>query len=200
MENPISVSTHNTVFTGKLHIRLVSLLLLAAFVNLFTGCGTYYRIDRIYSPEAQAINPLQKLNYINKGIYLIHEGYKISINKIFINTDQTAFTSTIYRKIPLMPYNHTGKTKAFYRANTQQQHIIYEIHIHVSEYSGHDSGEVTIPLSAVRKIEIFDDNNGVKIAAWVTIGATVLIIFFITLYSIGQMKKDIYRRFWSNFD
>jgi hypothetical protein len=201
MATSASVFRNFLLFLKDHHLNVLSILLIMSILNLTSGCSTYYKIDRIYPPQSQSAGKLMELNYINKNFYLVYQGKKIAIDKIAIDNDKTSLISTFYQELPMMAYNHIGKNEAFYLANQQQEHVIYEVHIHVSEYPEHVNEKVKIPLSAINKVEVFDPYKGVTIAAWVAVAAVIIIIYILTSIAIKQYNKDAAERrkkFWDN--
>lgn len=156
---------------------MISLIVLAAFLELLTGCN-YYKVSRSPEPLSPAISDLQAKNkYI-----ILHDAFSS-----WHLTDIIARGDTLTGKVSRIEGHYgyqTAKPDGVHRwkrgGKAAQPDIINEVHIYTNEVIKEIDGVVTFPVKAIEKIEIYNPAKGATAASWIfgTLGvaAGILII------------------------
>jgi hypothetical protein len=145
--------------------RFVSGILIYAILHLMDGCY-YYKVTR---PETPPEPTLLQLQTKNKYI-ILHAGDQVW-HLTNIVADENAVKGEISFLTGHKMYKTTNPTTINrYRKKRVESHdqseVIHEVHIYVNEYSKIDDKTVSIPVKAVSKIEIYDQDKGATIASW----------------------------------
>jgi hypothetical protein len=169
------------------NIRLLTIFVLLAFLNLTVGCRNYYRVNTIYKPVAQSTQDVGMLIDQDKTFLVHFAGETRLLKNIIIDDDKSGVTG-IFEPLPpgqsvVVPNNPQGVN----RYKKDEKNVLQEVHMHITEYAVIDENQVSIPLSAIEKIEVFDKAQGATIASWVfgigsiVLGAYVLLVIIVLL-------------------
>jgi hypothetical protein len=160
--------------------RPLSLFLILAVINLMVGC-TYYKVT---SPKS--ISQLEKEINTNSKFFIVHLGDKAwRLKNIALNDEDKTMTGNFETLAP--EYHQYLKTnvKGNNRYKPQNSNVdpTYQVHFYISEYADGDKDQVVIPLSGIKKIEMYDKAKGANTASYVfgTIGVLAAIFVVITI-------------------
>jgi hypothetical protein len=171
--------------------RLLTFVLYLAIVNMTGGCS-YYKVRSNPNPDKALI--AQKTQMPEKYI-IIHLGDKVwHLANIGLNEAKTDMTGYL-DDLPLEHMSYIGGKKARNEMQTSgpiryhptKSKPTHEIHIYLADSTAfRETGQTSIPLDGVRRIDIYDPAIGATIASYVfttlgIIAGVVLIIGIIAL-------------------
>ncbi len=148
------------IFRKSVFLKPIAWVLLVSFSTMTSGCY-YYKVNKTTEPPSTAISRMQDdqklmiLHLDDKAWYL----FDITIDDKFINGN-----------ISSLPENYKFKTvrpDAANRYKKKDSQVLNEVHIYISELTRQDSSKISIPLSSVQKIEVYDKATGATTASWV---------------------------------
>ncbi len=167
--------------------RLITFLLMLAFLNLSVGCRNYYKVNTYGTQRAQNATEISRLNDQEKFFIIHFAGEAHLLDNITLNQSSSTLTG-VFKRLP--EYRQSYKTtdpEGVNRYKTVEKEVLQEVHIYINEYEEVDESMVSIPLSAIKKIEVYDKAQGATIASWVfgigsvVLSASVLLIIIVLL-------------------
>ncbi len=169
--------------------QIISWIVLGAFLNLIQGCY-YYKVSKPAGPTAPAVTKLQN----EKKYIILHQG-KNAWHFTNIVAGEDSVRGTINKLVGHERYKTAESEKPNrFDGKKVEPEVINEVHIYANQLSQHTDTldftpvtTVSIPVTAVEKIEIYDPDSGTTTASWVfgTLGtialATAVIIIIVAL-------------------
>ncbi len=176
---------------GKLSIRNYgrefSLFLLFAVINFAFGC-TYYKVT-----TPKDITMLEKEISSNSKLFIVHQGDKVwRLKNVELHDEQKTLSGKFETLAPenyhYLKTNENGNTR--YTPQNTNTNPTYQVHFYILEYAQDENENVTIPLSAVKKIEMYDKATGATTASYVfgTIG--ILAAVFVVVSVVALLLKS----------
>ncbi|MDN3668221.1 hypothetical protein QWY93_02610 [Echinicola jeungdonensis] len=180
MEN---ISANNPINFFSKYRQYISLILIPIFLNLIIiGCS-YYKVTQV-SSGPEVISQAQKQH----KYFIIHQDNNSwHLKNIKLNED----TKELEGKIESLPPEHQSYKKTnpnkVNRYRVANEKPIYEVHIYVSDYEEGENSKVKVPLSSIRKIEVYDKAVGATVSSYVfttlgvIAGVFIIILIFVAL-------------------
>lgn len=157
-------------FSLKKVNRLISLIILIMILSMIQSCY-YYKVTRSSEPPAKTMLKLQD----EKKFIILHYG-----DSAWHFKDIMADDSTITGGIYLLRGHNKYKTTKTDGANrykktglTDEAETTNEVHIYTTELTQPGLIQVSFPVRAVSKIEIYDPAVGATTASWIFSGLGV---------------------------
>jgi hypothetical protein len=162
----------------------ISVFVLIAFLNMLIGC-TYYRA-KVFQPSQQDAGMIKEMK--DRKYMILHLGEKVWLLKDIVISEDNKEMKATTEPLPAdhLFYLHT-KIPGANRYKPKQGSPTYEVHIYISEYAEGINSQIIVPLSGIKKIEIYDPDVGATVASYVftTIGiiagACVVLIVLVAL-------------------
>ncbi|OFY68443.1 MAG: hypothetical protein A2V64_01805 [Bacteroidetes bacterium RBG_13_43_22] len=182
-------------FRRKELSQIISWIVLGAFLNLIQGCY-FFKVSRSPEPSAQAVTKLQDA----KKYIILHQG-KDAWHFTDIVAGEDSIKGTITILVSHQKYKTTDpeKVNRYYESgNNRDPGVINEVHIYVKQLSQLTDTldfklvtSVSIPVTAVEKIEIYDPAAGATIASWVfgTLG-TIALVTAVAVIIVAATKES----------
>lgn len=179
----------------KNHLTAISIILLFAYVHFVIGCS-YYKVT-----HADSIEPVADQIRNNSKYFIVHQGANAwHLAKIVLDNETEVVTGTLE---PL-PKNHLQylktKPEGPNRIRTKDRPSIhrfspendptYEVHFYISEYLENENQQVTIPLSSITKIEIYDKDSRANTASTILTAVGVTAGFAVIIGVIVALTKS----------
>ncbi|CAN5369165.1 hypothetical protein BH23BAC1_BH23BAC1_31540 [soil metagenome] len=158
-------------------LKVISWILLCSFLNLAVGCH-YYKTKNVPAGTTE----IKQFKEDNRYFILHHGNNAWHISDLVLNEDQKELTGIL----ETLPENHQTYQKTNTRGATRYKikegnSKFNEVHLYTSEYAEGDNSRVTVPVSEIEKIEIYDKDIGTTVAAYTfsTLGivAAAFVIF-----------------------
>lgn len=144
----------------------ISLIVMAAFLNMLTACN-YYMVNTVKpippnSPTVKNVLAMKKFFILHQGDMAWH------ITNMAVNEDTQELTCSA---APLpeghLSYLKTKTTGVNRYKKSAGNPPTYEVHIYISEHAELESSQFMIPVSAIQKIDIYDQAVGATVASYV---------------------------------
>lgn len=161
----------------------LAFILMCSFMLTTNGCY-YFRVAKSPDNSPEIIKTLQDKN---KFIILHLEDEAWYLNNIVLN--ETSLEGNISELIghekfkTVKPYSSNRYKK---KGSNNESNVTNEVHVFVSGMVN-ESGKISIPANAIKKIEIYDKDTGATIASWffgilgVSIGAFAVLLIIVAL-------------------
>jgi hypothetical protein len=148
--------------------KTVSMLLLAAFLNLIFSC-TYFKVRTIEDMNADlSKQQLQKYQNLNK-YFILHSGdrsWHITILKV--DADKKVMECLLDSVAPAhFFYQPDLQSNKRYKSKKGENIILNDIHIVASKVNPGNQNKISIPLSSISRIDIIDPDTGRIVASYV---------------------------------
>ena len=167
------------------YLSTISIFVLIAFLNLMYGCY-YYKVK----PLAVKTTEISKLKEKGKML-IVHQGSKSwYLNNLIIN-ENTQELSGNFKEITdmnevYMPKNPIGAN--IYKPENGDPSI--EVHLYITEYVEKADSLITIPISSVKKIELYDRDKGTTVACQIFTALGVIIAIIAIVIIIVLLTKS----------
>lgn len=167
------------------YIQQLSMILLLTYLYFIVGC-TYYKVT-----NANSIAAVEDQIKNNTRYFIVHQGPNAwHFTNIALDNDKEELSGTL----EALPENHkyylTTKPVGANRIKTKSAHgtdqrvptnnPLYEVHFYITEYQENQDAQITIPLSSVTKVEIYDKdasaNTATAVFATLGVGAGIVVI------------------------
>ncbi len=152
----------NLVHRFRKYEKLFAYILLPAVVHLFVGCH-YYKVG--YTADQATI----KEEIQNKGKYIIlHQGSNAwHLKDLTLNDEKQEMYGTIEALPEGHKYYRNTNPNGNNRYKPREGDPTYEVHIYIMEMATGAQSNVTVPLSSIKKIELYDKAMGATVASYV---------------------------------
>ncbi|NOR74267.1 MAG: hypothetical protein GQ525_03810 [Draconibacterium sp.] len=175
-------------------IKLVSWVLIFSMLNLLGGCMNYFRVKNATGSVSDNLVDFYQKN----KTFIVHlENKAWILNEPDLQGDKLQGMAYVEYKSTLKnPIKTNGANR--YRTNKsyQENYVLQEIHIHVSELSRIADSKISIPLTAIQKIEVYEKDKTTTTVSWVAgilgIAASVWTVLLIIILLTKSSCPFIY--------
>ena len=167
-------------------LRILYGLLFIVCMNVLTGCH-YYKAATAVNSKTTTLVALEKLQRDSTKYVIVHfEDKRWHIKNMTLNTTANTLTGTFeeigaqYIKYnALLEHRNTARYK-----KSKSKDVLVQVHMYITEYSQGRHDDVSIPLAAVKKIDVYKKAVGASVASSVSLGI-VLIGVPLTIILLG---------------
>lgn len=170
--------------TGK----WIAFSLAFAMLNLTIGCHNYFKVNSSPQPSAETIT---QLNNAQKTIIVHFNEEKWVLVDALIKNDTVKGQLLDYQMPPLVkPVNPDRPNRYRISRSINQRYLLNEVHLYLDEYTDLLNNQVSIPVSSIRKVEIYDKDTATTVGSYFigTLGATAAA--FIVVGVIVALTKE----------
>jgi hypothetical protein len=168
----------------------VTFFIILSLLNLAIGCRNYYKVNTVRPPAAHSENKFTELKNENRYFIVHFANEAWHLDNLFITEDETALNGIIFN----LPDNrkHFLKTDpaGVNRYRPHEKNVLQEVHVYINEYIDLGSSQISIPLTSINKIEVYDLAQGATVASWALGAASVILGALTVLYIIVLLTKD----------
>jgi hypothetical protein len=165
--------------------KWTAIILACALLNLTGGCYNYFRIRSSEKPASEAITPLVDAG---KTIIIHFNEKKWLLNDIQINNNIISGSIEEYQKTPtIRPLKPNGPNRYLTRASQNQRYLLNEVHLYLDEFAKTENNQVSIPVSSITKIDIYDKDTASTVGSYflggvgITSGAILVLAVIVAL-------------------
>lgn len=165
--------------------KWTAIILACALLNLTGGCYNYFRIRSSEKPTSEAITPLVDAG---KTIIIHFNEKKWLLNDIQINNNIISGSIEEYQKTPtIRPLKPNGPNRYLTRASQNQRYLLNEVHLYLDEFAKTENNQVSIPVSSITKIDIYDKDTASTVGSYflggvgITSGAILVLAVIVAL-------------------
>ena len=176
------------------YMKLISWLLILALLNL-TSCMNFFKVTKSPLSVSQSIVELKAQNKIFV-LHMENEAWIIHSPEI-VENEIICYTSGAYESVLKKPVKADKPNR--YKKNSLESIVLNEVHIYVSEMARNENVRISIPVSAVQRVEIYEKDKGATTGSYIlgglgitalAFGVFMLIVFLTSCPFIYDMNGD----------
>jgi hypothetical protein len=139
-------------------MRIVSWILILSFFNLLTGCMNYFKVRKSNDSSGEAI---ERLYMQDKKLILHFEGqaWVLEVPEVQNNTLHAMAKKRYIAKLT-KPVKKDRPNRFIIKSPYNQYDVLNEVHIYTNELSKGLDDKITVPLSAISNIDIYEFDKG----------------------------------------
>lgn len=167
--------------------RPVTWILLYSFLIMVTGCY-YFKVTKSVLPPREEISKMQD----EQKFIILHLDNKSwhFLNIIIDEETVTGMISTLTGHDKFKTVKPYAANRYLKRAVNDESAIFNEVHIYITGYSETGKGRISIQTKDIKKIEVYDKDNGATVASWIFGSLGVGIGAFAVLLVIVALTKS----------
>jgi len=156
-------------------LKLLSWILVFALLNVTSGCMNYFKVTKSVGSHAAHISNLYEQNK-KLIIHLDDEAWILEIPEV-IDNQLVAFAKKKYISKLTKPVVTNKPNRFRIKAPYNQYDILNEVHIYTSEFSRISEDKISVPISSIQNIDIYDFDKSATSGSAVlgAIGGAVLV-------------------------
>ena len=148
-------------------LRLISVALTFVILNLTVGCHNYFEVKSSSKPSIETI---YGMNDSGKTIVVHFNEKKWLLTRIQLKNNIIEGQLNEYKFPPtLKPVNPVKANRYLSRSDKtkDQKYLLKEVHLYLDQFADTGNSMVSIPVSSITKIEIYDKDSGSTVGSWV---------------------------------
>lgn len=175
-------------------MKFISWLLILAMINL-TSCMNFFKVTKSPLSVSQSITELKAQNKIFV-LHMENEAWIIHSPEI-IDNEIICYTSGAYESVLKKPVKADKPNR--FKKNSFESIVLNEVHIYASEMSKNENVRISIPVSAVQRVEIYEKDKGATTGSYIlgslgiaalAFGVFMLILFLTSCPFIYDMNGE----------
>ena len=167
--------------------RVIAVLLAVAMMNLTHGCY-YFKVNTRQQPSSELVTGLDQegknfILHFNEKTFRLTD---VEINNHILSGEISDIDSRYYqyRVKPDRPNRYIKKS------GNNQSFLINEVHLYVDEYSDLGSKRISVPVSSVSKVEIYDKDTATTTGSWILSGLGVIAAVYLIMAILVLIFKE----------
>lgn len=166
-------------------VRWIAVVLTFAMLNLTISCNSYFKVNSSTSPTSETI---AGMNDNGKTIIVHFNQKKWLLKSIEVKNNTVKGLLTEYKMPPtLKPIRPDKPNRYLTRLSMDQRYLLNEVHLYLNEYADLGKNWVSIPVSSISKIEIYDKDTAATVGSFflgslgIAAGAFAIIVIIVAL-------------------
>lgn len=166
-------------------VKWSSIVLAFALLNLTIGCRSYFKVNSSPKPSSEKIAGLESAGktiivHFNEKKWVLGD-VQIKNNIVTGMLNEYTFPSTKKPVRPNKPNRYIATSGSF--KSPSQKYLLKEVHLYLDEFAEQGNRQVSIPVSSISKIEIYDKDTAATVGSWVlgAVGAAAVVFIIILL-------------------
>lgn len=148
----------------KRALKLISLSLVLALLNLTVGCRNYFKVTTSNQPSSETI---AGLNAAEKSVIVHFNQKQWLLTDIQIKDSKVTGMLNDYQMPPtIKPVRPNKPNRYTTRASHNQRYLLNEVHLYLDEFSDLGNRKVSIPVSSISKVEIYDKDTASTVGSY----------------------------------
>ena len=167
--------------------RWIAIILAVATMNVTQGCY-YFKVNTRYKPQSELVSGLDQ----QQKDFILHFN-----EKTFGLVDVELDNQTLYgemKELDSRTYNikvkPTGPNRYIKKASNNQSYLLNEVHLYAGEYTDLGNQRISVPVSAIEKIEIYDRDTATTVGTWILGGLGVAAAIYLLMAIIVLIFKE----------
>lgn len=172
----------------KLTIKWISVALVFAVLNLTFGCQNYFKVNTAAQPSSETIFGMSD---IGKTIVVHFNQKKWLLTDVQVKDETVKGRLNDYQMPPTFkPVRPDRPNRYLTRASQNQRYLLNEVHLYLDEFAETGNNQVSIPVSSISKIEIYDIDTATTVGSYVLGTLGVAATAFIIIGVIVALTKE----------
>jgi hypothetical protein len=173
--------------------KWVALVLIFAMFNFIAGCY-YFKVNTSSMPSSETILGMSD---IGKTIVVHFNQKKWLLTDIQVRDNTVKGILNDYQMPPTLNPVRPDKPNRYLKRGLQNQSfLLNEVHLYLNEFADLGNHQVSIPVSSISKIEIYDKDTATTVGSWfistIGIGAGVFGVLLIIVALTKESCPFIY--------
>ena len=176
------------VALGKYRLtRWIAIVLAMATMNVTQGCY-YSKVNTRHKPQPEVISGLDQ----NGKDFIVHFN-----ERTFRLTDVELNNQTVFgemKELDSRTFNlkvkPTGPNRYVKKAGNNQSYVLNEVHLYVIEFADLGNNRISVPVSSIEKIEIYDKDTATTTGTWILAGLGVAAGIYLLMTIIVLIFKE----------
>jgi|GEM_PF-5207540 len=167
-------------------LKLITIILAFSIFNLTIGCRSYFKITMPPVVSSESVGGLMEAG----KTFVVHfDQQKWVLSHAQVLNGAVTGKLDEYKMAPtIKPVRSNRPNRYLTRSSLNQRFLLNEVHMYLSALPSQEANQVSIPLSAIVKIEIYDKDKGATTGSWILgtagIAAGVVLVFTVVAFSI----------------
>src|SRR5674476_92281 len=146
-------------------MRWISVVLVFAIINLTIGCRNYFKVTTSNQPSSETI---AGMNVGQKSVIVHFNQKKWLLTDIQLKDNKVTGVLNDYQMPPtIKTVRPTKPNRYLTRASHNQRYLLNEVHLYLDEFAKLGDDKVSIPVSSISKIEIYDKDTATTVGSYV---------------------------------
>ena len=172
----------------KRSLRLISVILVFAIINLTIGCRNYFKVTTSNQPSSEAMSGM---NLPEKTIVIHFNEKKWLLTDIQLKDNNLTGVLVDYQMPPtIKPVKSNRPNRYTTRASHNQRYLLNEVHLYLDEFTDLGNRKVSIPVGSISKVEIYDKDTASTVGSWVLGGLGITAGAMLVIGVIVALTKE----------
>jgi hypothetical protein len=141
--------------------KVISWMLIISILNLSVGCIHYFKVTDAQGPVDENLIDLKN----QKKVFILHSGEE-TWPLYNLDVSQDSLNGRMYNNYISFLDKPVKKRSNRYNPY-KQSHILYEVHLHSSDIDRSNYPNISIPLSSIQKVELYEKDKAATNISWV---------------------------------
>jgi len=143
--------------------KWVALVLIFAMFNFIAGCY-YFKVNTSSKPSSETI---LEMSDIGKTIVVHFNQKKWLLTDVQVKDNTVKGIRNDYKMPPTLNPVRPDKPNRYLKRGIQNQSfLLNEVHLYLNEFADLGNNKVSIPVSSISKIEIYDKDTATTVGSW----------------------------------
>lgn len=143
--------------------KWVALVLIFAMFNFIAGCY-YFKVNTSSNPSSETIFEMSDLG---KTIVVHFNKKKWLLTDVQVKDNTVKGIRNDYQMPPTLNPVRPDKPNRYLKRGIQNQSfLLNEVHLYLNEFAELGNNQVSIPVSSISKIEIYDKDTATTVGSW----------------------------------
>lgn len=187
--------------SNKSLLKWTAIFMAFAVLNLTNGCHNYFKITSSGTPDSESVTSLVDAK---KTIIIHFNEKKWVISNVGIKNNIVSGKLDEYKMPPTInPVKADKPNRYLTRSSKNQRYLLNEVHIYVDEFAKTENNQVTIPVSSIHKVEIYDRDTATTVGSYflgaIGFSASAFALFMILVAIFKESCPFIYTWDGNNF-
>jgi len=183
---PVFQGWAGSIFQKKRVLKFVTIVLAFLIFNLTICCKSYFKVTTLPMASSESVGGLKDAG---KTFIIHYDQQKWVLSNTQMQNNLVTGKLDEYKMPPTFkPVRSNRPNRYFTRPSLNQRFLLNEVHLYLSALPLHENNQVSIPLSSIVKIEIYDKDKGATTGSYILgsvgIAAGVLLVLSVVAVSI----------------
>ena len=171
-------------------LRLISVVLIFAILNLSVACISYFRVNSPKPPYAEKIGGMKDSG---KTIIVHFNDKKWVLTDVQVGNNLVTGKLNEYNMPPTKKPIRIDKPNRYitkHDKSKNQRYLLNEVHVYLNEFADMGSEMVSIPVSSIYSIEVYDKDTASTVGSYLLGGLGIAAGAFIVVGVIVALTKE----------
>jgi len=169
-------------------VRWFCVLLCFSIINLTIGCKSYFKVNSSASASPEAISDMGDTG---KMIVVHFNEKKWLLKEIQVKNNTISGRLVEYTLAPtLKPVRPAKPNRYLAHGKNVQRYLLNEVHLYLNEFADLGNSRISVPISSISKIEIYDKDTSSTVGSYIFGGLLIGVGAFLVVGIIVALTKE----------